>query len=1336
MRRARSRLLIPGGRKTEWSDQVLMIQEQVEQGCITKEFRAAIKEDSDLIRDELLHELFEATADRCPGQTAVECNERSLTYGEIEERANRMAHALRARGIGCEDKVAIFLPRSENYYIAMLGVLKAGAAYIPLASETPHERIRFILDDSGAKCLITLSGLTEALADTPPSLLLDADQSKIAGYPSVRLSRSQTGISRNNLCYIIYTSGTTGRPKGVLIEHRNVTHLVRAEAQLYKIRPKDRVFQLASPAFDASVEEIWMAFFHSATLIAGTPDIVLSGHDFPLHMERLGVTVLSCVPTFLSMLDRDISTVRLLILGGEACPPGLADRWQRPGRIIINTYGPTEATVIATAAVLLPQRPVTIGRPIANHGLVLIDEKGLPVPKGLPGEICIAGEGVARGYLNRPELDAQKFLSVRIGDKFLRAYRTGDLGRETPDGEFEYCGRADGQVKIRGYRIELEEIEAVLAEQPGVLAAAAAVHVESQRVAAYAVPRAGATLDRAAIHSALAQRLPPYMVPAFLDELATLPISTSGKVDRKALPPPRTPLMSGFGNAPTGGRNEAERIVLGVWTSVLGRDDISPTADFFSELGGHSLLAALAVSRLRREPGFSSLSLSDLYAHPTAEGLSQRRAEPAAEKTAPPFRKISRVAYWTCAAGQAVSIVFLAALSAWQWLGPFLAYGYVVVADHSIAEALLAAIVIEITSTPVLLGISIAMKWVLLGRLRSGTYPLWGWYYLRYWLVRRVIQSAPVHNLAGTPWLCVYYRLMGARIGRNVYFGSSGVNAFDLISVGDGTSIGMELSLDGSWVEGGNLHIAPISIGRGCFIGNRCSIGANTVMEDGSGLGDLSMLPDGSHVPAGELWRGSPAAPDGQLAPEPDERDPWNVTSALIQGFGILLFPFVALAAVFPGLMLITHLGHEDEGYFYLITSPLIGLSFVFTHCLVIWIIKRLLIGRLREGRYAIGGAFYVRKWFFDQVMEMSLEVTSSLYTTLYLRPWLRILGARIGLRSEIDGVRFQPDLFIAGEECFLGGEVLIGAPTARGGWIEYREVRAGRRLFCGTESVIPGGTRFGNSVLVGTYSIPPGSPDGAVPDNSAWFGSPAINLRTRTEERFPEDRLYRPPARLVALRLFIEFFRVVLPLTVFVALISLMLNATDILQDYVEFPGWLALVPLLYLAAAALAMLVTVLLKYLLIGRYKAGAHPLWSAYVWRSELVAATYTNLCGTFFLAPLRGTPFIAWPLRALGMKVGRRCYIEATWFSDFDLVEIGDEAALNENAAPITQLFEGRVMCTGLIRIGRRCCLGAEASLQYNTEMLEGSSLGDMSLLMKGETLPAGTRWHGIPAKRV
>jgi non-ribosomal peptide synthetase-like protein len=1292
----------------------------------------------------LLHEHFEASFDRAPERIAVVCGDAQLSYAELESRANRLARRLRAEGAAPEDRVALLLPRSELLYEAMLAVLKAGAAYVPLDEGIPAERARFILDDCGAKVLLTTAAVARRLGSGLPESLrvlrLDEARGELESLSSARLSRADTGARPENLSYVIYTSGTTGRPKGVLIEHRSAFGLVRAESGLYGVRPEDRVLQLASPAFDASVEEIWSAFAHGAALVAATNDLARPGAEFGPALARAGVTVVSCVPTFMAHVDGEAPTVRVLIFGGESCPPELAGRWLRPGRAVFNTYGPTEATVIATAVELSPGAPVTIGRPIVGARVFVLDETLAPAAPGAEGEICIAGGGVARGYLNRPELEREKFVVTdRATGAPLRLYRTGDLARWNVDGELEYRGRADGQVKIRGYRVELAEIEAALSDSPDVLAAAAAVHSESQRVAAYVVPRTGRTVDRESLRRALSARLPSYMVPAFLDELASLPLTASGKIDRGGLPSPSRPLLGG-GGARAPGRTSAERSVLSAWGSVFGRDDLSPADDFFADLDGHSLLAAHAVSLLRREPGFERLSLSDLYAHPTTERLARLVAPPAPPAAERPFHEASKTSYWACAAGQALGVVFLAALYAWQWLGPFLAYGYMVVADRPVRQALLVAFVVELTAAPGLCLISIALKWLLLGRIKPGSHPLWGWYYWRFWLVRAVSHAAPLRYLAGTPLLNVYYRLMGARIGRDVYFGangsrrSNGLSTFDVVSVGDGASVGIDTSLDGATIDGGMLHIAPVSIGRGCWIGNRCSIGSNTVMEDGSGLGDLSMLPDGARVPAGELWKGSPAAPAGRLEAEPS-RAPWSIVGGLVQLASVLLLPFVTLAAVFPGLMLMTHLGHWDEGYSFLLASPLIGLSFVVLLCLEIWVLKWLLIGRLREGRYPIGGPFYMRKWFFDQVMDMSLEVTESLYTTLYLRPWLRILGARIGARSEIDSIRFQPDLFTAGEECFMGGDVLVGAPRARGGWVTYRAVTAGRRVFGGAGSVLPGGSVFGSNVLVGTLSIPPSRVDGSVPDGSAWFGSPPISLRARPGQgRFSDAETYRPPAGLVARRLFIEFFRVILPSTLFIVLASLIINATDLLQDRIGLGPWLATLPFLYIGAGILAVLATILIKQLLIGRYRRGEHPLWCGYVWRSELVAGVYANLCVNLFLDILRGTPFIAWPLRGLGMTIGRRCYLDTTWFSDFDLVEIGDDAALNDNATPLTQLFEGRVMKTGRVRIGRRCRLGAEASLQYDSEMLDGSSLGEMSLLMTGETLPANTRWHGLPAR--
>jgi non-ribosomal peptide synthetase-like protein len=1290
--------------------------------------------DPSLIRDELLHELFEASADRAPDAAAVVRGAERVSYRELEERANRLARVLRARGVGREDRVAILLPRSDRVYEAMLGVLKAGAAYVPLDPTTPAERVDFILEDSGAKALISSDGLADALA-FPAILRLDRDAEELSRAPSARVTRTETKTGPESLAYVIYTSGTTGKPKGVMIEHRNATNLVRAEALLYAITAEDRIFQFASPAFDASVEEIWAAFFAGAALIAGTPETIRAGPEFSRALAADGVTVLSCVPTFLMMVEEDVPSLRLLILGGETCPADLAARWHRPGRRLLNTYGPTETTVVATGGALEPNRPVTIGRPLANYRVFLLDERGEPVAPGESGELCVGGAGVARGYLNRPELTREKFVvRENLTGAPLRLYRTADLARFTPDGDIEYLGRGDDQVKIRGHRVELAEIDAALARCPGVLAGAAAVHAATQGVAAFVVRRAGAELDRREVREALIASLPPYMVPAFLDELPELPMTSSGKIDRRRLPAPRAPLDGATGEriAP---RDAAERSVAEVWASALGRGEVSVRDDFFLDMGGHSLAAALAISRLRRKPGFEKVSIGELYAHPTVERFARLAALPGSPRAAREHEPVVPKRHFACAAGQALGVFFVAGLYSWQWLGAFLTYGYLAVADRSVPDALAGAFIVYMVTTPSVLLLSIALKWLVLGEIRPGRHRLWSWYYLRFWFVRAVVRAAPVNYLDGTPLLNLYYRAMGAKIGRDVFLRSHGLSSFDLLTVGDGASVGVDVPLEGSSVEGGWLTLAPVTVGRGAWIGHRCSLGGGSVVEDGAGLDDLSMLPDGARVPAGELWRGSPAAPAGPM-PVEESRPPWSRRGYYASILGVFLFPFVVLAAVFPGLMLMTHLGHADEGFTFLVAAPFAAFSFVVFLCAEVWALKWLLIGRLEEGRYPVDGPLYRRKWFFDQLMALSLEVTGTLYTTLYLRPWLRAMGARIGPRSEVSTIRLvQPDLLEAGAECFLADDVLVGAARVRGGWLEVGRARVGDRAFVGNSAVLPPGAVLGSGVLIGTLSIPPEGVRGPVPDGSTWFGSPAIRLPARAlHAGFSEGSTYRPATRLIAQRLFVEFFRVVLPSTLFVVLASLMMNATDVLQDYIDLYQWLMLLPLLYVAAGVLSVLSTAALKWILIGRYRVEEKPLWCGFVWRSELATGVYENLAVLFFLDLLRGTPFLPWCLRLFGMKIGRRCYVDTTWFTEFDLIEIGDEAALNEDANIQTHLFEDRVMKMGRVRLGRRSAVGAMSTLLYDAELGEGASIGDLSLLMKGENLPDGTRWLGIPLR--
>lgn len=1248
-----------------------------------------------------LHQFFEYSAARQPEAIALASLHTQLTYAELEVRANQWAHRLRQRGVQPGDFVGLMLPRGQDLYVAMLAILKAGAAYVPIDPTAPPERRQFILEDCQAR------------------LVIDEVEDCSA------LPRHPLSETPGELAYVIYTSGTTGRPKGCLLEHSNVVHLVQAEHQLYQIRQEDRIFQFASVTFDASVEEIWMAFAHGATLVWGPQEVVRSGLDFAHTMQELRVSVLSCVPTFLAMVEEDIACLRILILGGEACTAQLVERWWRPERTVWNTYGPTEATVIATACALQPGQPITIGRPIPGYQIELMDEHLKPVSMGEIGEICIGGPGVARGYLQRDELTAQKFVLV----EGRRYYRSADLGRWNESGDLEYLGRSDAQVKLRGYRVELSEVEAVLLECAGIQTAAVGVNEETQRLAAYCVAAREHPPDLAEVRQKLKDRLPAYMVPATLDFLIQIPQTVAGKVDRRALPTPNQAL---FGQrelvAPT---SEAEQQVYEVFRQIFALDELSIYDDFFQDLGGHSLLVAQAISKLRFLPGFSGISVGDLYAHPSVASLALLRqavavsAEPRAFEPCPWWR------HGWCGLGQAVGLIFLSGVYAWQWLGAFLTYGYLVVTDEwSVWHALLGAVIVNVLTTPAILTLSILVKWLLLGKIKPGQHPLWGWYYWRFWFVRALVRASPVQYLSGTPWLNWYYRLMGARIGTGVFLGAHGLSTFDLLEVGDGCSVGADTTLDGVSVEGGMLRLGRVTLGRNCWLGNRSSLGLNSRMEDGAGLDDLSMLPDDGVIPAGQLWRGSPAAPAGT----PDGRPrlkPWGLALAIGQAVGIAAFPLMVLAAVFPGLMLITHLGHLDQGFSFLLAAPFVGLTFVLCLCTEIWVLKWLLLGRIRPGCRPIKSWFYLRVWLFEKVMEMSLEVVGTLYTTLYVAPWIASLGGKIGPRSEISTIRFvQPDLVEAEAECFFADDVSVGAADIRDGWITHQMTTFGSRTFIGNGAVIPAGSVLGSEVLIGAMSRSPLE----VPGGTSWFGSPAQRLVARQKPRDQgEGVTYRPSSSLVWQRLTWELLRIVLPSTLFVVLASLIMNVTDYLQDHISHGEWLVLLPFLYITAGLLAISLSVAAKWLLVGVYRAEERPLWCSFVWRSELVTGLYENFGVMFFIELLRATVFLPWVLRAFGMKIGAQCYIDSTWFTEFDLITLGNQVALNENANLQTHLFQDRVMACGELNLGDRTVVGSMSTVLYQSELHEGSRLGDLSLVMKGEQLPAQTQWHGAPA---
>ena len=1322
----------------------------------------------------LLHQFFEDAADDQPGAVALQCGGETLTYAELEGRANQLAHELRAAGVGAGSAVAILLPRSSAVFVAMLGILKAGGAYVPLDGEYPAERVGHILGDSRARVLITtreLAGRHKAFGGQT----LFMDSFAASGRPTSRLAPAATAEST---AYIIYTSGSTGQPKGVPILHSAVCNLVRAEARIFNIHPTDRVYQGFSVAFDASVEEIWLAFYAGATLFAATAEMVHAGPALSRILTEQRITVLSCVPTLLSILDAGIPTLRLLILGGEASTAHLIGRWSRPGLRIVNTYGPTEATVIATYGDCVAGAAVTIGRPVPNYRVYILDPETLGLlPPGTPGELCISGPGLSPGYLFRAELTGEKFRPNPFcaATPYDRLYRTGDLAQWTAEGEIEFLGRLDSQVKIRGFRVELSEIESALMDQPGVLAAAVAVHQSAagvQQLVAYVVARdGGAGVDVGGVKMQLRARLPQYMVPAIFEILERLPTLPSGKVDRKALPRPLVGRAEEVVETPgEGPRNALEEAIAGAWEGLFGAA-VSRTADFFMDLGGHSLLAAKFVSDLRGVPDFAALSVLDVYNHPTVEKLAAEMVlrhvaggaasavragvsgEGAASAMARGASRMSLAArHRVCGLAQFLTLYFIIGFYAIQWITPYLTYTLLQEEDVPYLASIAISLGTIVALLPAMLLFSIVAKWVLLGRLKPGRYPVWGFFYFRWWLTQRFLAAMPVDYLVGTPLATMYFRALGVKIGRNVYLGTDQIGAFDLVSIGDDSSIGIHSALLGYTIENGYMHLGPISVGRNCFVGSSASLRPNSAMEDSTHLGDLSLLPAGVTIPTGQTWLGSPAkrvANAPPIAPPPPRPDgAVRLNFIVLHAIGVLAIPVVYLAALFPGLVILNEASGQFGPIISLAFSPLAALVLIVVLAAEIIVVKWLLLGRVKAGVYPLNSFFYLRKWFVDQLMDLSLDILGPMYATLYLNPWYRALGAKLGPLAEIStACAASPDLLAIGAESFVADAVSLGVPHVNHGQMTLAQTTIGYRAFIGNSSLIPAGTRVGDNTLIGVLTLPPVTRaprlasdstgerafSAATPDTT-WLGSPAIYLPQRQQATaFSAASTFRPTQILFAQRLAIEFVRIVLPLSLFIFLASSVISSLVYLQDELELWFCLLLFPLLYAGAGLASAIMVIAAKWLLIGRYVPQERPLWCPFVWRSELLNALHENLAQSFFTDMLMGTPFLGIFFRALGMKIGRRVLLDSAEFTEFDLVTLGDDVVLNSESTIQTHLFEDRVMKMSTIQIGAKAAVGANSVVLYDSVIARGAVLEDLSLVMKGESLPAGTRWHGTPA---
>ncbi len=1284
-------------------------------------------------------------AEMTPDHPAVVSTELTWTYAQVESRTNQLARALQEVGIQRSDRVAFILPRGPKTVLLLIAILKAGAAYVPLDSESPPTRIAECLEDaepqlvvvSDAKAVIGFS--LKAKVVSLDALLAEADRQEIVSFNSTSI-----GVLPSDLAYIIFTSGTTGRPKGVPIAHESLSNYVSGNQEVcMRVERTDRVLQAFSPASDGHHEEVWPTLMAGATLVVASSREVHSGTDLTVFLNEHAVTIVSCAPTLMSLVESDVPSIRRILFGAENLPATLVSRWWRHDREIINTYGPTEATVGTTYGVCTPNDPITIGRPLPNYYCYVLDESQGQVSDGQEGELAIAGISVSAGYFRRDELNVGRFLSnpyANPGERNDVMYRTGDRVRRDPSGNLVWLGRIDAQVKIRGHRVELTEIESNVLTYAAVKTAVVVARKSGEsdlNLVALICVREGVEFMMSEFVDQMRLVLPAHMIPQQVELIEQIPVLPSGKVDRRAcgllrghpvrlereILPPSTP---------------TEAMVVEVWAGLFQTEEISCADDFFTDLGGHSLLASRFVSSLRSDHGFSKVSVIDIYENPTVRSFSallDAQTQHAHER--PTFKVVSRKRYRRAMFAQGICILVLYSIQALLWLGPIA--GAIYFSDRGLndAAAVAVAVLLHSVTVPAVFLFAIVVKWTIGGRFEEGSYPMWGATFIRWWFVSQVMKIAPVVFLTGTPLAGVYLRLMGAKVGKNVTFESLDVDCPDMVEIGDDCTFENSSWIRPAEVSHGELHIHRVRVGNGCLVGVRSGIAGGVEMHEGASLRDLSCVSTGSVVPRHEEWAGSPAKLmtvrelpiyDPGLQPSNQVRLKFAIAQALLVGLLTMLDSVPFLVVGFT-------LYSRSEGLAAYLWEPVYAIALVAFACVQALFFKWLVIGKLRPGTFDFPGWYWVRKWFSDKHLELMTGTIVPVYDSLFARPWCRALGMKCGPRCEIALPRRMPyDLVEMGEESFLASEVSIGMPIRRNGKLFLERTVVESRVFLGNDSVLPQGTTVSRESLLGVLSVWPRSADSSVP-GQAWLGSPSFEMPHRhVNVDFDIQQTYRPTKALYVERLIHEILRIILP-----SLLSLMVMAAQIegfvwVWNETSFRVAVVCSPFIYLLGAVLAAFMCWFSKLLLVFKYRPTISPLWSRFVWKAETYSAVLHDFGVPVFINPLVGTPYINGLMRFLGAKVGRRAFINTTDWTETDLIHIGEDAALNENAPLQAHLFEDRVMKIGTIRIGDRCSVGNFSVILCDSRLKDDSHVGHLSLVMKGETIPSETFWSGCPAR--
>ena len=1249
-----------------------------------------------------LIDVLTATAAQHPDAAAIDDGNRGsanpdddgvLTYAELVEEIERRAAVMRAQGVRDGGRVGVRMTSgSRELYLAILSTMRAGCAYVPVDADDPDERAETVFGEADVDAIFTDEGL-RVLKPAEP-----AEPGELGE------------VTPDHDCWIIFTSGSTGKPKGVAVTHRSAAAFVDAEARLFcqdnPLGPDDRVLAGLSVAFDASCEEMWLAWGHGACLVPAPRALVRSGQDLGPWLIRRDITVVSTVPTLAGLWPKvALDNIRLLIVGGEACSQELTDRLAE-GREMWNTYGPTEATVVASAKRLYPGEPVTIGWPLDGWDLAIASD----------GELIIGGVGLAR-YLD-PAKDAEKYAPM---GEWERAYRTGDHVKLTDNG-LAFIGRADDQVKIGGRRIELGEVEANVAALDGVYNSAVAVQTlpsGDKVLVGYVSPNEGADLDVQRMRERLAEVMPAALVPR-LHVMEELPVRTSGKVDKKALPWPLPASVDAVGLTKT------EAWVAQQWVEVLGLDVPGRDADFF-ELGGSSLAAAALVTRLRdRVPTFA---VRDLYDHPRLETLASLIDElTLSSRTSLRERVVKPVGAGTRVA-QTVAllpVMTLKAATAVTWV----AVAATLLGLVELPWAWLAAAFVVLCTPPGRIPVGALGARVIRGRVTPGVYPRGGVRHVRLWAAERWLHASGALNISSANAAKITGRMLGAKIGKGVDMHTF-APVTGLLTVGEGAAIEPEVDLSGVWLDGDELHVGEVKIGAEARVGARSTLMPGTEIRQGAHVEPGSTVTGDKPVKKGSRWAGSPARKVGRSKHRfPDERPPRRPLWALGYGLTSLLLALLPAAAAVAGAAAalgLARLADTASVWGLLVFAPVGGLVSFGCGLGLTWVAVRVASIGVRPGVFPVRSVHGWALWTVTRLMDDARTRYFPIYAGLATPVWLRSLGATIGERSEVSTAVLVPKLTEVRNGAFLADDTMVGTYELGDGWIRTERTVVGKRSFVGNSGMVAPGRKLAKQSLVAVLSASPKKSKAG----SNWWGSPPERMR-RVEVEAAGEATYAPSRALMRRRGLVETLRLLAPMAQAV-LVAVFAAAVVTLLE--RFGFWTYLLGgLVWMAVGALAVGSAVVAKWVLVGRQRAGEHPLYSWYVWLNELQDQFVEVVAAPWFFNHAAGSGEMNLALRALGVRVGRGAWVESYWFPETDLCQVGRGASVGPGTVVQTHLFQDRVMSLDTVAIQDSATLAAHSVSLPGSVIGAGATVGPGSLVMRGDEVPAMTVWQGNPVE--